>query len=135
MVRRQRSSVVNHELKLLSHWLRSNELSLNETKTELITFRSLGKNLPRESDIRINNNKLKLHSHIKYLAILIDKVLCWSKQIESICMKLARANGILSKLRYFLPISVSQYIISYFILILFTVVWFGPILEKAILIV
>ena len=35
----------------------------------------------------------------------------------------------------YLKISVSQYIISYFILILFTVVWFGPILEKSILIV
>ena len=32
-------SVVNDELKLLSQSLRSNKLSLNETKTELITFR------------------------------------------------------------------------------------------------
>ena len=57
-------SVINHELKFLVQWLRSNKLSLNETKTELITFRSPWKHLPREPDIRINNYKLKLHMHI-----------------------------------------------------------------------
>ena len=96
-------SVINHELKLLVQWLRSNKLSLNETETELITFRSPWKHLQREPDITINNYKLKLHSHIKYLGILIDEVLSWNKQIDYICTKLARANGILSKLRHFVP--------------------------------
>ena len=58
--------VVNHELKLLSQWLRSNKLCLNEIKTELIIFRYPRKNLPREPDTRINNYKLKFHSHVKY---------------------------------------------------------------------
>ena len=62
-------SVVKHELKLLSQWLRSNKR--NETKTELPIFRSPRKNLPREPDIRINHYKLKLHSHVKYLGTLI----------------------------------------------------------------
>ena len=64
-------SVVKHELKLLSQRLRSNKLSLNETKTELPIFRSPLKNLSREPDIRINHYKLKLHSHVKYLGTLI----------------------------------------------------------------
>ena len=67
--------VINHELKLLVQWLRSNKLSLNETKTELIIFRSTWKHLPHEPDIRLYNYKLKSHSHIKYLDILIDEVL------------------------------------------------------------
>ena len=96
-------SFINHELKLLDQWLQSNKLSLNETKTELIVFRSPWKHLPREPDIRINSYKLKLHSHIKYLGMLIDEVLSWNKQIDDICTKLARANGILSKLRHFVP--------------------------------
>ena len=72
-------SVINHELKVLVQWLRSNKLSLNESKTELITFRSPWKHLPREPH-RINKYMLKLHSHIKYLGILIDEVLSWNKQ-------------------------------------------------------
>ena len=74
-------SVVNHELKLLSRWLRSNKLSLSETKTELIIFRSPRKKLPREPDIRINNYKQKMYSHVRYLGILIDGVLSWNKQV------------------------------------------------------
>ena len=96
-------SVINHELKLLVQQLRSSKLSLNETKTELIIFISPWKHLPREPDITINIYKLKLYSHIKYLGILIDEVLFWNKQIDDICTKLAGANGILSKLRHFVP--------------------------------
>ena len=44
-------SVTNHELELLVEWLQSNKLSLNETKTEVIIFRSPWKHLPREPDI------------------------------------------------------------------------------------
>ena len=47
-------------------WLRGNKLSLNEIKTELTTFRSPRKQLPREPDIRLNICKLKLHTYVKY---------------------------------------------------------------------
>ena len=90
----------------------------------MIMFRSPRKNLPREPYIRINSYKLKLNSHVKYLGILVDEVLSWNKQIESICMKVAKANGILSKPRYFVPKDIG--IIPYFILILFTL--FGLVL-------
>ena len=120
-------SVNNHELRLLVQLFLSNKLSLNETKTELIIFRSPWNHLPREPDTGINNYKLKLHSHIKYLGILIDELLSWNKQIEYICTKLARTNGILSKLRYFVPKKqVYQYISLYFTLMSFMVVCFGP---------
>ena len=68
-------SVINNELKHLIQWLRGNRLLFNETKTELIIFRSPWKQLPREADIRLNNCKLKLHTYVKYLGILIDKIL------------------------------------------------------------
>ena len=94
--------MVNHELKFLSQCLWSNK-TLNESKSELIIFRSQRKNLPQESEIKINNYKLKLNGHVKYPETLIDEVLTCNKQIASTSMKLARANDILSKLRYFVP--------------------------------
>ena len=63
-------SVINHEFKLLVQWFR-NKLPLNETKAGLIIFRSPWKHLLREPDTRINNYKLKLHSHISYLLYLL----------------------------------------------------------------
>ena len=48
-------------------------------------------------------------------------------QIDNICTKLARANGILPKLRHFIPRKhVHQYISLCFTLMSFMVVWFGP---------
>ena len=38
--------------------------------------------LPCESNIRFNNCILKLHTHVKYLGIFIEKKLSWSKQIN-----------------------------------------------------
>ena len=113
---------------------------LNETKTELIILIILTENLPREPDIRINNYKLKLHSYIKYLGILIDDVLFWNEQVVSICIRPAKANEILSKLHHYLPkyICISiYYSLFYTCLVWFViiVVWFGHFLEKAKLIV
>ena len=105
-------SVINHELKLLVQWFQSR------------------KHLPREPDIRINNYKLKLHSHIKYLGILIDEVLSWNKQIDDICTKLARANGIISKLCHFIPknmcISIFSFILLSYPLWLFGLILLNP---------
>ena len=67
-----------------------------------------------------------MHSYVKYLGILIDEVLPWNKQIESICMKLARASSLLSKLRYFLPkeICISVYYSLFYIHLIYgCLVW------------
>ena len=78
---------------------------LNKTKTELIIFRLPWKQLPYESDIRLNNCKLKLHAHVKYIGIFIDKNLSWINKLTlAICSKLIRANGVFSKLRHFGPL-------------------------------
>ena len=41
-------TIINTELKLVSNWLKLNRLSLNETKTELILFRSKRRILDRD---------------------------------------------------------------------------------------
>ena len=110
----------NRKLNLPSQWM-----TLNESKTKLKIFRSQRANLLRELDVRINNYKLKLHSHVKDLGVLIDKVLSWNKQIESMCIKLARANNILSKLLYFVH---KDIFISVYYFVLYTYLIYGCLL-------
>ena len=74
-----------------------------EIQSNLARNRPPWKHLPHEPDNGIKNYKLKLHSPIKHLAIVIDKVFSCNKQINHICPKLARANGILSKSHHFIP--------------------------------
>ena len=44
--------------------------------------------------------------HVKYLGVYIDKHLSWNFHILQLNKRLSRANGILSKLRYFAPIEI-----------------------------
>ena len=69
--------VINHELKLLVQYLQCNKISFNETITGLIIFRTPWKHLQRETDIKINNYRLKLHlgASVKYLGVPIGAVL------------------------------------------------------------
>ena len=100
-------SVLNHELKLASTWLRANKLSLNEDKTKLLIFHSKNKVLKENSiSIKLNNIKLSLSKSVNYLGLLIDDCLSWNCHITNLSKKLSRANGILSKLRYNAPKSI-----------------------------
>ena len=94
-------SVVNHELKLVSIWLRLNKLSLNTGKTELIFFHSK-QHIINYNDISIKFNGIKLLpvDKVKYLGMIIDKYLSWNYHVQQLSKKLSRANGILSKLRH-----------------------------------
>ena len=94
-------TVINHELKKVTKWLRLNKLSLNAAKTEVIFFRSKRHSLNYDKlSIKMNGFKLTPVDYIKYLGMYIDKHLDWNQHIQELSKKLNRANGILSKLRY-----------------------------------
>ena len=50
--------------------------------------------------IKLDRKRLFPTSSVKYLGVLLDEHLIWSPQISHVQMKLNRAIGILSKLRY-----------------------------------
>ena len=43
---------------------------------------------------------------VKYLGILIDSNLSWKSYIDRICKKIKRSVGMLSKLRYYVPLKI-----------------------------
>jgi len=53
----------------------------------------------------INNIELKLSESVKYLGVLLDHFLNWNLNTKSLCSKLSSANGVISRLRHFVPIS------------------------------
>ena len=67
-------TVMNYELKLVIQWMKLNKLSLNTKKTHLILFHSRQNKLNKDNiSIKINNKRLKLVDHIKYLGMYLDK--------------------------------------------------------------
>ena len=97
------SDVINSELKLVTDWLRANSLSMNESKIKLLLFRPINKLNLTLSNTNLNGYLLTFAKSVTYLGIEIDETLSWNNQIEVLAKKLNRTNGILSKLRYDIP--------------------------------
>ena len=93
---------LNVDLKSLNHWLLANKISLNSTKTELITFKNKNKTIPK-LNIKLNGIKLEPKPEIKYLGLIFDEHLTFKTQINIVNSKLKRANNLLAISRHFLP--------------------------------
>ena len=95
---------INYDLKCLYKWLLANKISLNCSKTELIFFHKSGYPIKNfKFKIMINGHKLTPTDHIKYLGIYLDSTLSGRYHCELLSNKLKRANGMLSKVRHYVP--------------------------------
>jgi len=92
---------VNQDLKLLTTWLRANKISLNTSKTELIIFRSPNKPLKKNLNFRISGQHIFPTSQVTYLGVQLQEHLNWNSYMNELIPKLARATGVISKLRHY----------------------------------
>ena len=108
------TDILNTELSKISQWLAANKLSLNVGKSKLLIF-SNQKSDTQISEENLEDNGIKLFMNgerlkevefAKYLGVLIDNKLKWTNQIDAINLKLSKGNGLLAKIRHFVPNSV-----------------------------
>ena len=99
---------MNIDLKNLLKWLKSNKISLNVKKTELVLFKQPNKELNYDLKIKLDGKRLFPVKYVKYLGVFLDDNLSWGTHIDFVANKLRRANGILSTIRHFLPISMMR---------------------------
>ena len=93
---------INHDLKLLNIWLRTNKISLNASKTEIILFRPKSQsNITKHLNFRINSQYIGRISEVKYLGLILNEFLSWSTYYTLLKKKLNQAIGLLSKVRHF----------------------------------
>ena len=95
---------INDDLQALSNWLKSNKISLNATKTEVIIFRSKRKKLDKNLNLFLDNHKLETSKKVKYLGVILDEHLEWSSHFEYLSSKLRKANGMLLNIRQYLSL-------------------------------
>ena len=75
---------MNTELKKVSDWLIVNKLSLNVSKSNVLTFRAKNANDLPLLNLTINNEKIEEKTSAKYLGVLFDNKLTWKSQIDQI---------------------------------------------------
>ena len=54
--------------------------------------------------------KIKTKTQTKYLGVILDQHLNFKKQIDTVKQKLAKATGLLAKLRHYVPKKVLKFI-------------------------
>ena len=80
-------SVMNCQLKKLAGWLRSNKLSLNSGKPELVIFRSKTKKELDEITIKTNKSKLSPVPNFNCLVAVLDDFLSWEAYVKNLHKK------------------------------------------------
>ena len=93
------NKLVKHDIKQSNNWLSANKISRNVEKTKLVIFKSPRKVLSKEIKIKLTGKRIYPSNSVKYLRVRIDKFLHWHDQVNSIAVKLSRANALLLKIR------------------------------------
>jgi hypothetical protein len=96
---------INIELNRVTDWLAVNKLSLNASKIKMMVFHHEKRKL-KSTDIpqlEINSQPIERVHQFKFLGIIIDSHLTWKPHINYIGNKLSSINGILTRLKNYLP--------------------------------
>ena len=102
---------INQDLKCIYKWLFANKISLNRSKTETIIFHKSGQQIKNfKFKIKINGHMISPSDHKKYLGIHLDSTLSGNHHCTLLSTKLKRANGMLSKVRPYVPNEELKYI-------------------------
>ena len=94
---------INIDMKLLLRWLKANKISLNVDKTEIIIFKHKLKKITFDFKVKLDGKRLVFKDCVNYLGVLIDSQLNWSHHQEKVAKSLRQTNGVLSRIRYYLP--------------------------------
>ena len=83
----------------------ANKVSLNATKTEVVLFNGIHKPIIYNMNLLLDNQHLQLSTTVRYLGLRLDQHLSWTAHVDLLATKLRVANGILAKLRYYIPLN------------------------------
>ncbi len=92
---------VNSELVKVSKWFRTNQLTLNISKTHFMIFSR--RYIPSVTNVCIDNIQLERVKCTTFLGVHIDDMISWKQHISHVLNKVNRGIGILYKLRNVFP--------------------------------
>ena len=94
---------VNHDLKHLCQWLRSNKISLNASKTEIIIFKHKQTITTKHMNFRVSVQKINTMISVKYLGVYLNDSLTCETHFKNLIPKHNGAIGIHSKVKHYMP--------------------------------
>ena len=77
-------------------------LRVNTKKTEIVLFRSQKTIIKKNMNFWISGEKLNIVKETKYLGMIMDEHLTFKIHMDTMKLKLIKANGLLAKLRHYM---------------------------------
>ena len=68
-------------------------------------FCGIHKPINYNMNLLLDNHHLELSTTVRYLGLRFDQHLSWTAHVDFLATKLGVANGILAKLRYYIPLN------------------------------
>ena len=63
---------MNHDLALITDWLRANKISLNTSKTKVLIYKPKTVRINKKLNFRISGQKVEISDNIKYLGLYLE---------------------------------------------------------------
>ena len=104
---------MNSEIKLISDWLKANKLTLNIDKTYCMVFHRGRRKCFGNTDLFIDNIKIKQTETMNYLGVIIDTKLNWISHMTFVKNKVAKGIGIIRRARPLLNKALSKIFITH----------------------
>ena len=98
----------------LVKWVNSNGLALNLKKTKYMIF-SRTDNIELQTPLVISNIPIERKCEVRFLGVIIDETLNWTRHIKTVSSKMARYVGIMYKIKKTLPLNARLQIYHSFI--------------------
>ena len=92
---------IQADMNSLSHWLKSNKLKLNVSKTKCMLFHKEG--LSPKVEIFVDNQCIEMVQQFKFLGLTIDHTLMFVQHGQELHSKLLKSTFIIRSLSRFLP--------------------------------
>ena len=91
---------LNEEINLLEEWLSENSLKINTSKTKYMIIKNKYNVISTQSniDVCIYGNKIELVNEYKYLGVIIDDQLSFSKHAGYVTSKIAKKINLLGRI-------------------------------------
>ena len=100
------NSVLEVQMSKVCDWFNSNKLSINESKTSFMQFRTSNRQILPSITMKINGIDISKVEHFKFLGVTISETLSWNKHINNKCDSIAKVISIMSRLKHDLPLEV-----------------------------
>ena len=95
---------LNDLVNSLVEWVHSNGLALNLKKTKYMIF-SRTRQIDLPAPLIISKTAIERKHETRFLGVIIDDTLSWSKHIQTVVSKMSRYIGIMYKIKRYLPLT------------------------------